>query len=70
MRSLRLEPLLNQRGARASAVEDARYNLDNCQVYAPFDARVTNLNISEGAYAHVGQQVFTLIDARNVVGRG
>src|SRR6266403_3979229 len=59
-----LEPLLNQRGARASAVEDARYNLDNCQVYAPFDARVTNLNISEGAYAHVGQQVFTLIDAR------
>jgi multidrug efflux system membrane fusion protein len=59
-----LEPLLNQRGARASAVDDARYNLDNCRVYAPFDARVTNLNISEGAYAHVGQQVFTLIDAR------
>jgi multidrug efflux system membrane fusion protein len=29
-----------------------------------FDARVTNLNISEGAFAHVGQQVFTLIDAR------
>jgi len=59
-----LEPLLNQRGARASAVDDARYNLGNCWVYAPFDARVTNLNISEGAYAHVGQQVFTLIDAR------
>ncbi|MFZ0594849.1 MAG: biotin/lipoyl-binding protein [Bryobacteraceae bacterium] len=59
-----LEPLVNQRGARASAVKTARYNLDNCRVYAPFDARVTNLNISEGAYAHVGQQVFTLIDAR------
>ena len=59
-----LEPLINQRGARASAVKTARYNLDNCRVYAPFDARVTNLNISEGAYAHVGQQVFTLIDAR------
>jgi multidrug efflux system membrane fusion protein len=59
-----LEPLVNQRGARASAVETARYNLDNCRVYAPFDARVTNLSISEGAYAHVGQQVFTLIDAR------
>jgi multidrug efflux system membrane fusion protein len=59
-----LEPLVNQRGARASAVKDARYNLDNCRVYAPFDARVTNLNISEGAYAHIGQQVFTLIDAR------
>jgi membrane fusion protein, multidrug efflux system len=59
-----LEPLVNQRGAKASAVESARYNLDNCRVYAPFDARVTNLTISEGAYAHVGQQMFTLIDAR------
>lgn len=59
-----LEPLVNQRGAKAAAVKNARYNLDNCRVYAPFDARVTNLNISEGAYAHVGQQVFTLIDAR------
>src|SRR5580658_743421 len=59
-----LEPLVNQRGARASAVETARYNLNNCRVYAPFDARVTNLTISQGAYAHVGQQIFTLIDAR------
>jgi multidrug efflux system membrane fusion protein len=59
-----LEPLINQRGARASAIETARYNLNNCRVYAPFDARVTNLTISEGAYAHVGQQMFILIDAR------
>jgi membrane fusion protein, multidrug efflux system len=59
-----LEPLINQRGAKASAIETARYNLNNCRVYAPFDARVTNLTISEGAYAHAGQQVFTLIDAR------
>ncbi|HTX36483.1 MAG TPA: biotin/lipoyl-binding protein [Bryobacteraceae bacterium] len=59
-----LEPLVNQRGARASAIETARYNLNNCRVYAPFDARVTNLIISQGAYAHVGQQIFTLIDAR------
>jgi membrane fusion protein, multidrug efflux system len=59
-----LEPLVSQRGAKEAAVKDARYNLDNCRVYAPFDALVTNLNISEGAYAHVGQQVFTLIDAR------
>ena len=59
-----LEPLVNQRGAREAAVKNARYNLDNCRVYAPFDARVTNLTISEGAYAHIGQQVFTLIDAR------
>jgi multidrug efflux system membrane fusion protein len=59
-----LEPLINQRGAKAAAVKTARYNLNNCRVYAPFDARVTNLTISEGAYAHIGQQVFTLIDAR------
>jgi multidrug efflux system membrane fusion protein len=59
-----LEPLINQRGARASAIDTARYNLNNCRVYAPFDARVTNLLISEGAYAHIGQQMFTLIDAR------
>lgn len=59
-----LEPLVNARGAREADVKNARYNLDNCRVYAPFDARVTNLTISEGEYVHVGQQVFTLIDAR------
>jgi membrane fusion protein, multidrug efflux system len=59
-----LEPLINQRGVRQSAVDTARYNLDNCRVSAPFDARATNLTIAEGAYAHVGQQMFTLIDAR------
>ena len=59
-----LEPLISQRGARQSAVDTARYNLENCRVQAPFDARVTNLTISEGAYAHVGERMFTLIDAR------
>ena len=59
-----LEPLVNQRGAREAAVKNAQYNLTNCSVYAPFDAYVTNLTISEGAYAHVGQQLFTLIDTR------
>jgi len=33
-----LEPLVNQRGAKASAVKDARYNLNNCRILAPFDA--------------------------------
>jgi len=56
-----LDPLTNQRGAKTSAIENARYNLNNCRVYAPFDALVTNLSISEGAYAHVGQQMFTLM---------
>ncbi len=61
---LTIEPLAAQRGARLSAVQTAEYNLNNCKVYAPFDARVTNLTISQGAYAHTGQQVFTLIDTR------
>src|SRR5258708_723166 len=61
---LTLEPLANQRGERSSEVKTAHYNLNNCRVYAPFDALVTNLTISEGQYAHIGQQVFTLIDAR------
>lgn len=60
-----LEPLTAQRGSRQSAVQTAQYNLNNCKIYAPFDARVTNLILSEGAYAHAGNQVFTLIDTRN-----
>ncbi|MBV8068256.1 MAG: biotin/lipoyl-binding protein [Acidobacteriaceae bacterium] len=59
-----LDPLLAQRGERAAAVKTAEYDLSRCRVFAPFDARVTDLTISEGAYAHVGQQVFTLIDVR------
>jgi membrane fusion protein, multidrug efflux system len=59
-----LEPLVAQRGARDAAVKDAAYNLERCKVLAPFDARVANLTISEGAYAHAGQQAFTLIDTR------
>src|SRR5246127_477370 len=61
---LTLDPLTAQREGRASAIRTAEYNLNNCRVYAPFDARVTNLTISQGAYAHTGQQVFTLIDTR------
>ena len=60
-----LDPLTAERGSRQSAVQTAQYNLNNCKIYAPFDARVTNLILSEGAYAHTGEQVFTLIDARN-----
>jgi multidrug efflux system membrane fusion protein len=61
---LTIDPLTAQREGRASAIRTAEYNLNNCKVYSPFDARVTNLNISQGAYAHTGQQVFTLIDTR------
>ncbi len=61
---LTLDPLLAQRQGRAAAVANARYNYNECRVYAPFDARVTSLVISQGAYAHVGQEIFTLIDTR------
>jgi membrane fusion protein, multidrug efflux system len=61
---LTIDPLTAQREGRASAIRTAEYNLNNSKVYAPFDARVTNLTISQGAYAHTGQQVFTLIDTR------
>lgn len=61
---LTLEPLLAQRSGKLSAIETAKYYLDNCRLYAPFDGRVTNLTISEGEYAHAGQQIFTLIDTR------
>lgn len=61
---LTLEPLIAQRAGRTANILNAQYNLNNCRVYAPFDARVTNLTISQGAYAHTGQQMFTLIDTR------
>jgi membrane fusion protein, multidrug efflux system len=61
---LTLDPLVGQRQGRAAAIANAQYNYNQCRVYAPFDARVTSLVISEGAYAHVGQEIFTLIDTR------
>lgn len=59
-----IAPLLAERGSRAAAVRLAQYNYDECSVDAPFEARVTNLTISQGQYAKVGQQMFTLIDTR------
>jgi multidrug efflux system membrane fusion protein len=61
---LSLDPLVGQRQGKAAAIANAQYNYNQCSVYAPFDARVTSLVISEGAYAHVGQEIFTLIDTR------
>ena len=59
-----LDSLLAQRPAKAAKVNDAQLNLDRCTVIAPFDAYVTNLNISEGEYAKPGVPIFTLIDNR------
>jgi multidrug resistance efflux pump len=41
---------------------EAKLNLGYCRVDAPCDGRVTNLQLREGAYAHVGQSVMTVID--------
>jgi multidrug efflux system membrane fusion protein len=57
---------VNQRlRAAQEAIDDAQLSFDYCSVHAPFDGYVTNLNISEGQYANVGQPVLTLVDDRN-----
>jgi membrane fusion protein, multidrug efflux system len=59
-----LEPLVGQIQGKQAAIDTAQYNFDNRHVTAPFDARVTSLTISQGAYATAGQHIFTLIDTR------
>jgi membrane fusion protein, multidrug efflux system len=59
-----LEPLIGELPGRQAAIDTAQYNFDNCRIVAPFSARVTNLTISQGAYATAGQHIFTLIDTR------
>ena len=59
-----LDILESQRPGLAARVDRARLDLERCRVVAPFDAYVTNMNISEGAYAHPGTAMFTLIDTR------
>jgi multidrug efflux system membrane fusion protein len=59
-----LDILESQRPGLAAKVDRARVDLERCKVVAPFDAYVTNVNISEGEYAHPGTPIFTLIDRR------
>ncbi|HEY1964029.1 MAG TPA: biotin/lipoyl-binding protein [Acidobacteriaceae bacterium] len=60
----RIETPESQRPAKAAKVDSARLDLERTRVVAPFDAYVTNMNISVGAYAHPGSPLFTLIDTR------
>lgn len=56
---------INARRAAADAtVYDAKLNLEYCYVRAPFDAYVTNLNITVGQYANEGREVLSLVDNR------
>jgi membrane fusion protein, multidrug efflux system len=60
----RIETLESERPAKAAKVDSARLDLERTRVVAPFDAFVTSLNISVGAYAKPGTPLFTLIDTR------
>jgi len=60
----RIETLESERPAKAAKVDSARLDLERTRVVAPFDAFVTTLNISVGAYAKPGTPLFTLIDTR------
>lgn len=53
-----------RRKAAEAAVYDAKLNLEYCYVRAPFDAYVTNLNITVGQYANEGGEVLSLVDNR------
>jgi len=53
-----------RRKAAEAAVYDAKLNLEYCYVRAPFDAYVTNLNITIGQYANEGREVLSLVDNR------
>lgn len=59
-----LDILESQRPGLAARVGRARLDLERTRVVSPFDGYVTNMNISEGAYAHAGSPMFTLIDTR------
>jgi multidrug resistance efflux pump len=48
--------------AAEAAVHAAELDLGYCRVIAPFTGKVVNLNISKGAFARSGVEVFTLVD--------
>jgi multidrug efflux system membrane fusion protein len=54
---------INARLAAAeAAVHAAELDLGYCRVLAPFTGKVVNMNISTGAFARAGAEVFTLVD--------
>ena len=68
---LRADDAIGQDGdvnARIAAAEaqlhEAELNLEYCRVTAPFTGKVVNFNISQGAFARAGVDLFTLVDTR------
>ena len=50
--------------AAEASLRDAELKLSYCKVYAPCDGFVVNLQITPGAYAAMGEQVFSIVDDR------
>ena len=50
--------------AAEAQLHEAELNLEYCRVTAPFSGKVVNFNISVGAFARAGVDVFTLVDTR------
>ena len=59
-----LATLQAQRPGTLAALNEAKLELSYTRVYAQFDGQVVGLNISEGAFAHAGLEVFALLDSR------
>lgn len=59
-----VDALVAKLGELRAAVATAEYDLKQTVMRAPFDGRVTNLNIAQGEYAATGRPLFTLIDTR------
>jgi multidrug efflux system membrane fusion protein len=53
-----------RRMAARAAADNAALNVSYCEVRAPFNGYVTNLNIAVGQYANEGKDVLTLVDDR------
>ncbi len=59
-----LATLQAQRPGAVASLGTAQLELSYTRIYAPFDGQVLGLNISEGAYAHAGIEVFAFLDCR------
>src|SRR6267143_2812518 len=59
-----LATLQAQRPGTVATLGTAQLELSYTRIYAPFDGQVVGLNISEGAYAHAGVEVFAFLDSR------
>lgn len=59
-----LATLQAQRPGALATLGTAQLELSYTRIYAPFDGQVIGLNLSEGAYAHAGTEVFSFLDSR------